>query len=276
MKGIDKKIREIKEQKVGNSNRRVLVVEGADDVQAFELMLAKLAPDWNTNWVLAHAGKKAAVLEIIQREPSWIGVVDRDEWDSEKIAQLEVEQLNLCILPRYCIENYLIVPSELWDALPPKQQAKIPGGQQELREKILRELDKWVRHGVLWSVVNPLWEGLRSRGFKEALLAVDVATNDEEILRILNDWHSYLTPDEIWSRYQTRLRAVEPKSVEQKLTLHIHGKLFYEQVVNPILNQLLGQKRADDRQFAIMRTLPPTADLIPVLAKLDVVYGGGQ
>ena len=38
MKGIEKKIREIKEQKIGNSGRQVLVVEGSDDVEAFELM----------------------------------------------------------------------------------------------------------------------------------------------------------------------------------------------------------------------------------------------
>lgn len=159
MKGIEKKIREIKEQKIGNSGRQVLVVEGSDDVEAFELMLEKLAPEWSRGWVLAEAGKKSAVLEIVRREPTWAGVVDRDEWADEKNEELEAELRNLAVLPRYCLENYLIVPSELWAALPPKQKAKIPGGQQALQDKILEDLDRWVRHGVLWSVVNHCGKG---------------------------------------------------------------------------------------------------------------------
>jgi len=271
MKGIEKKIREIKEQKVGNSDRRVLVVEGNDDVDAFELMLAKVIPDWSRKWVLAQAGKKSAVLEMICREPSWAGIVDRDEWDDEKITQLESEHPNLAILPRYCLENYLIVPSELWEALPPKQKSKIPGGKQELTDRILGNLDQWVRHGVLWSVVNPLWEGLRSLGFKEKLLQVDIVENDAEIKQILIDWHQFLNPDDIWARYMDRFTGVSEKPIDEKLKLHVHGKEFYKNVVNPALNDLLGQKKAEERQFSIVRTLPEIDDLKPVLEKLGLV-----
>lgn len=270
MKGINKKIREIKEQKVGNSERRVLVVEGSDDVDAFELMLTKLAPSFSSGWVLAEAGKKSAVLEMVRREPAWFGIVDRDEWADEKILQLEAELQNLAVLPRYCLENYLIVPSELWEALPPKQKAKIPGGHQALQDKILEDLDRWVRHGVLWSVVNPLWEGLRSLGFKEKLLAVDIAEDDAEIKRILHEWHQFLNPNDIWTRYLNRLNVVAEKSDDEKLTLHVHGKEFYKTVVNPALNQLLGQKNAEERQFSIIRTLPQAEDLRPILDKLGL------
>lgn len=107
MKGIEKKIREIKEQKIGNSGRQVLVVEGSDDVEAFELMLEKLAPEWSRGWVLAEAGKKSAVLEIVRREPTWAGVVDRDEWADEKNEELEAELRNLAVLPRYCLDTAL-------------------------------------------------------------------------------------------------------------------------------------------------------------------------
>ncbi|MGP9647489.1 hypothetical protein ACT3R8_11100 [Halomonas sp. AOP42-C2-23] len=271
MKGIDKKIREIKEQKIGNNGRQVLVVEGSDDVEAFELMLEKLAPEWRRGWVLAEAGKKSAVLEIVRREPTWAGVVDRDEWADEKNEELEAELRNLAVLPRYCLENYLIVPSELWAALPPKQKAKIPGGQQELQDKILEDLDRWVRHGVLWSVVNPLWEGLRSLGFKEKLLSVDIAEDDDEIKKILHKWHQFLKPEDIWARYMDRLSDVVQKPIDEKLKVHVHGKEFYKKVVNPTLNELLGQKRAEERQFSIIRTLPEAYDLQPVLDRLGLV-----
>lgn len=270
MKGIDKKIRDIKEQKIGNSQKKALIVEGIDDVRSFELFLSKNAPDWSSQWVLAEAGNKSAVLKMLEKESDWLGVIDRDEWDEEKIVQLGDEKGNLSFLPRYCIENYLIIPSELWAALPTKQKAKIQNGEEDLSARVLNDFEKWVKHGVLWSVINPLWEGLRSLGFKEALLEVDIATNDAEIQRILGDWHDFLNPDQIWQLYLSKLQEVEEKTVEEKLKLHVHGKYFYQQVVNPALNELLGQKSAEERQFAILRTLPVTTDLNPLFRKMGL------
>lgn len=270
MNGIEKKIKEIKEQKIGNSTRKCLVVEGTDDVRSLELLLSKLNQNWNEAWVLAGADKKSNVIKILEKEPDWLGIVDRDEWDEEKIMQLQGTMSNLIFLPRYCIENYLVVPEELWLALPEKQKSKIPGGQPELERLIISELDKWVQHGVLWSVINPLWEGLRSLGFKEALLDVNIAMDHSEIQRVLSEWHDFLNPDEIWARYQTKLTQVNTISNNEKLKLHVHGKLFYQQVVNTVLNQLLGQKSADDRQFAIIRTLPAVNDLAPVVASMGL------
>lgn len=275
MKGIDKKIQEIKEQKVGNSQKRVLLVEGSDDLRSFELLLSKIDPSWSISWALAPAGKKSAVIEMLTKEPDWLGIVDRDEWDEEKIAQLTTEKSNLLFLPRYCIENYLIVPSELWDALPDKQKAKVPEGLARLENLIFLDKDKWVQHGVLWSVINPLWEGLRSLGFKEALLDIAVVTNDAEIRRILGDWHAFLNPDDIWQRYQQKLADVNTKPDEEKLRRYVHGKYFYEQVVNPVLNQLLGQKSADERQFSILRTLPTVTDLNLLVNKMGLNVGDG-
>ncbi len=274
MKGLDKKIREIKQQKIGNSQRRALIVEGSDDVRTFEVLLEKLEPNWSSQWVLAEAGKKSAVLEILAQEPTWIGVVDRDEWDEEKITQLVQERANIWFLPRYCIENYLIIPAELWAALPEKQQAKIVGGFNQFNAAIQRELDQWVKHGVLWSVINPLWEGLRSLGFKEALLNVAIAEDNDQIQSILADWHSFLDPHAIWQRYQAKLADVIAKDMDEKLKRHVHGKLFYEGVISPVLNGFLGQKSADDRQLSIIRTLPIMTDLGPLLQKMGFDIGG--
>lgn len=270
MSGFDRKIREIKEQKIGNNPRRALIVEGSDDVRSFELLLAKINTDWRNQWVLAEAGKKDAVLDIIEKEPTWLGIVDRDEWSEDKIVQLEIERANLFFLPRYCIENYLIIPSELWQALPAKQKAKVHGGFDQLSSAILSELDRWVKHGVLWSVINPLWEGLRSLGFKESLLNVDIVENNDEIQKTLRDWHAFLNPDDIWISYQTRLSDIETKTIDEKLKLHVHGKYFYEKVVNPTLNSLLGQKSSNDRQLSIIRTLPVMTELHPLIIKMGL------
>lgn len=259
----------------------MLLVEGDDDVRSLELMLTRLTTadmqyDWSQDWVLAAAGSKTAVIEILRHEQNWLGVVDRDEWDADKIRQLTSEVSNLCFLPRFCIENYLILPDELWQALPEKQKAKIELGKDALQQEILRDLDRWVKHGVLWSVVNPLWEGLRSRGFKERLLQVD-AVNDERVIRdTLQEWHDFLNPDDIWQRYQLRLADVQKTSDREKLTLHIHGKKFYQGVVDPALNRLLGTKKRQDRQFSIVRTLPVMSDLQPILRKMQARAANSQ
>lgn len=123
---------------------------------------------------------------------------------------------------------------------------------------------------MLWSVINPLWEGLRSLGFKESLLNVDIVENNDEIQRILRNWHAFLNPDTIWESYQERLSAIEAKTTDEKLKLHVHGKYFYEKVISPTLNSLLGQKSSDERQFSIIRTLPVMTELHPLIIKMGL------
>ena len=266
-------IKDIEEQKVGNRGKRVLLVEGSDDVQAISAFLNKRKPEWERNWIVAEAKGKTNVLEILKQKPDWLGIVDRDDWSEERIAEHCSHRLqgnsNLWVLPRFCIENYLIVPAELWAAFPPKQQVKVNGGLPELETKITSELGKWVAHGVLWSVVNPLWEGLRSLGFKEKLLDPGIIQDEEKIRKTLEEWHDFLDPDQIWEQYATKLDEVTPLDPNEKLKLWVHGKMFYKQVINLLLDQLLGQKSAQDRKKAIFRTLPVPEDFGELFGKMN-------
>jgi hypothetical protein len=247
-----------------------LILEGTDDIAAFENFLTKVHPDWENTWVLAGAGKKIEVLAILEQEANWMGVVDRDEWSADKIETYQTEFSNLWVLPRYCIENYLIVPAELWLAIPGKQQTKIAGGLQILDQAIKADLERWRCHGVLWSVINPLWEGLRGMGFKEALLDPAIATNADEIRHKLAEWHDYLEPDQIWQQYQQALAQATQLNADEQLKYYIHGKHFFAQIVTPVLNQLLIQESADQRQQKIFRTLPLPADLDPLWQKMGL------
>jgi hypothetical protein len=270
MSKTDDLIKDIREQQIANSGKRALIVEGTDDEDAFQSFLGNAYRDWEQSWVIAKAGKKTEVLAIIRQEPDWIGVVDRDEWSTQKIAELETELTNLWFLPRYCIENYLFVPEELWGALPEKQRNKIDGGLAQLTQSITNDLACWRCHGALWSIINPMWEGLRSLGFKEALLNPAIATNEAEIRAKLQEWHNYLEPNQTWQRYQNALNQVEQLSDEEQLKLWIHGKKFYEGVLSPVLNQLLGQKSDSVRKKAIFRTLPVPDDLAPLWQKMGL------
>jgi hypothetical protein len=248
MSRLEQKIRDIEEQKIGASDKRVLLVEGVDDVHAITEFAQKKDANISQQWVITEAGKKQNVLEILKKKPEWLGVVDRDEWTAEVIREKKETYPNLWILPRFCIENYLIVASELWDALPPNQQRKISGGEQALKQNIQRDMDRWVKHGVLWSIINPLWEGLRAKGFKESLLDPQLALDEATIQRTLHDWHDYLEPDQLWLNYQQRLADVQKLPCDDQLKQWVHGKKFYSTVVHSVLNQSLGAQKSNDRQ----------------------------
>ena len=270
-KASNSKIRQIEQEKLGQTGKRVLVVEGVDDIAVFSNWLTlSFGADWEQLWVIAEAGKKSLVLEILQQQPNWIGVVDRDEWSIDKVLELIEDQSNLWVLPRFCIENYLIVPEELWSALPENQQQKVAGGFEQLSQNLTECLETWLKHGALWSVVNPLWEGLRGLGFKEALLDPEVVSDDEVVRNKLNQWHQFLEPETIFNNYQQRLDEAESKDQLTKLCLYVHGKKFYETEVNRVLNQLLGQQSANQRQKNIFKELPVPNDIKPLWQKMQL------
>ncbi|MEA3241755.1 MAG: hypothetical protein U9P37_09335, partial [Pseudomonadota bacterium] len=211
--------------------------------------------EYNPKPVLRYSDKNR-VFEILPKRKGWIGVVDRDEWTEDVIAEKLKEYDNLWVLPRFCIDNYLIIPEELWSAFPPKQRDKVAGGQATLTSRITSDLDRWVAHGVLWSVANPLWEGLRSLGFKDDLLNPEIALNEQKIKETLANWHNFLEPDQIWEKFQKKHNTVSQLDIENKLRRWVHGKKFYEGVVNHVLNDLLGQKVTSERKISIFRHSP--------------------
>jgi hypothetical protein len=257
---------EIWAQQVGNSNKRVLLVEGTDDVEVYRLLFNCKFPakHWEQNWILSHAGGKQPLIEILAKERTWLGLIDRDEWSEDRILREQKALSNLLLLPRFCMENYLICPDEIWETLSENQRTKITGGLPRLKAEILADKDKWIRHCVLWSVINPLWEGLKALGFKSALLDFNTAQNDAKIQEILNKWYALFEPYAIFIQFQKRLNLVMAKSESEQLRLWVHGKQFYHSHVHQVLNQFLGQESAVVRRYEIFRTcrLPNELDFV--------------
>ncbi len=262
----------IKQQHVGATGKKVLLVEGPDDELAFRSWLGKLDVNWENRWVVASAGKKANVLDLLTLEPDWVGVVDRDEWTAQNIAEKQRDIPNLWVLPRFCLENYLCDPNELWAMLPLMQQQKIQGGLETLGAAITVDLHQWLQHGALWHVINPLWEGLRALGFKERLLDIQQAGNDQAIRQTLNDWHQFLEPTAIWTDYQARLAEVTGWPVGQQLQSGVHGKQFFPMVVHTALTQLLGENaKAGERQNRLLQSARSSADLQPLWQLMGLI-----
>lgn len=249
------------EAEIGNTKRRVLLVEGEDDRQAIEAFLNKKNSQWANHWIVFPSGKKSNVLDILQSRTDWLGLVDRDEWTNSTIFNAQQTMPNLQVLPRFCIDNYLINPSELWSALPTKQQQKFTAGYTQFEQSIMVLFSDWLVHGVLWSVINPMWEGLRTLGFKESLLDVQAANDRLLIESKLQEWHDYLEPSEILNMFDMRLKFAQNRSTYEQFAIWIHGKKFYQEVIDDVLNQSLGQLNSKLRKKKIFEHLPVPDDL---------------
>lgn len=271
MAKIDRLIQQIKDRDlVAFPNKRVLLLEGRDDITAFQMLLTKRNVNWEQDWVLVEAGKKQNVLDILALEQTWFGLIDRDEWSEDKIAHLLQEHSHLMFLPRFCIESYLVNPSEVWQALRPKHQERIAGGEAAFTRRFEQEVHRWFNHAAIWYVVNPLWEKLRSAGFNSALLDVDTVRQDAEVERILRSWGALIDPENLAQEIQQRKAQVESLSLSEQLTISIHGKLFFEKFVDPLLTSFLGQRGREQRQRDLFSTLPVPDDLSPIWVRMGL------
>ena len=269
MNELSKPHRAIRDQLVGKTGVRALVVEGDDDRDFVEAMLNRRSPGWESDWIVGSAKGKGHVLKILALEPQWLGLVDRDEWSNNAVLAATTDHPNLHVLPRFCMESYLLLASELWAALPAAIQSRVSGGEAAFEQAVHSDLEKWVRHGALWHAVNPLWDGLRAIGFKEALLDVQAAQDDVVIQQRLREWHDHLEPKRIFSDFNRNLTIASAEPLEGQLTQWVHGKKRFSEHVVPALNRLIGQQSANDWFKDLLRTMPVPADLTPLWTRMN-------
>lgn len=261
MSALDERIQQIKTQFIGKTGLRVLLVEGPDDVDAFRVFLGRKFPEWEKSWLLAAAGNKADVVKMLKKENDWFGLVDRDEWTETEISEKQSECKHLMVLPRFCLESYLVDPAELWAAFPEKQRVKIQGGEAEFHKALLADRTEWGRHAALWHGVRPLWRQLRNAGFPDSVLGNPPMPDDETLKARFNEWHATLDANAVLNG----VHALEAKLASEKVSAFcaqwLYAKDFYPQVVHQVLNRLLGQKPSKERRLAILRTRTVPDDL---------------
>jgi hypothetical protein len=235
-------------------NKRVLLVEGTGDVAFLTLMLDKTPlQDENifADWVLAPAGGKDAVLRLLKERPDLHAMVDRDAWDENESANIERRFPNLHILPRFCIENYLICPEELTQAIP---------GFAELTPQIIKEIPQAVRHGCLWRAAQPLYEELLQAGFNRALLRYP-PPDEGEMRDILTNWQHLLSPENVHQRMEEHFRNVRGESQQTLLHRYVHGKVFWRGCIENMAARFFPGKKSDELKREVYRRLTLPNDL---------------
>lgn len=263
MKEFEWHIKTLLETKI-TEGKTALIVEGKTDERVFTQFLKKVDSQWETRWVLAEVGGKRNVVDILAAQPMWLGIVDRDEWDNAQLSQRQQQLPNLLVLPRFCIENYVVVPSELWHCLPQKQKAMLPDEREaailSIATPITENLERWVQFGALWAIINPLWDELRSLGFNRELLDPELVADEQGFRARCARWHSHLEPQGLWQKYQNKLTEIQAQPVDEQLRTFVHGKKFFKAVVSPVFRQLFAIQSAISVEELFRKMLVP-ADL---------------
>ncbi|PWK16370.1 DUF4435 domain-containing protein [Tumebacillus permanentifrigoris] len=273
MSGWTDRLQEIREKEIANKNIRVLLVEGTDDKAAYLNLLTKqFGNNWSTKWAIAHANGKGPLLKMLREESSWVGIVDHDEWNSIDIQHARDTHSNLCVLPRYCMESYLIDPSEIWNALTTENRQTITnqiGGYNAFEKLLILDLKQWVRHGVLWSEIQPLRSGLKSLLYQKEILEFEHAQDDVYIQNKLQEWHQYLDPQTIFARLEAKWRFADTQlSQQEQLHKVVHGKWFWKRHVLQVLQRLLGQEDEEEYRKHLWSRLNVPTDWSDILSKL--------
>lgn len=268
---IDALIKKMQEGNVGATGRRILVVEGSDDKQALEALLDRVNDNWTQSWGVAVAGNKDKAMAIAGKVPEWLALVDKDEWQAAQIEN--AESSNLHVLPRFCIESYLVDPEELWLALGPLQQNNIPNGLQGLADHLLLDLQHWKRHAARWQVINPLWTKLRALGFKEDILRTKNFPDDDEVAATLGKWDCLIDAPVILDAIKAALADVDGQSESDFLRHRLYAKNFFPEVVCPGLNKFLGQRSQAELRKEIFTRMPLPLDLEPLWQRMGLAVG---
>lgn len=235
-------------------NKRVLLVEGTGDVAFLTLMLDKPPlRDENVfaDWVITPAGGKDAVLRLMKERPDLHAMVDRDAWDDKECENMEQMHKNLHILPRFCIENFLICPDELSQAVP---------GFLKLEQLIEREIPQAVRHGCLWRAAQPLYEELLQAGFNRALLRYP-PPDEGEMQEVLLSWQYLLSAENLKQRMEEHLQKVQDASAHTLLRRYVHGKVFWRGCVESLAARFFPGRKSDELKREIYRRLTLPKDL---------------
>lgn len=269
MSGFEDAYRTLREEAAAARNKRVLIVEGKGDVDFLTYMLDKQplrSVGFYARFAIGAAGGKDNVLRILQREPDWVGIVDRDAW-SEKTRAAQAEKLkNLIFLPRYCIENYLIdvnVLEEIFLSGRFEQKDALTDALRCIRAQIPGA----IRHASLWRAVQPLYDELMRLGFNGALLRFEVPS-DNEIYDILKSWDRLLDAERIYEDYRAYEETGCAMPEGKALRTWVHGKVFWRKSVAPLLQKALDGMGEERLQRLIYRTMELPKDVKELLLGL--------
>lgn len=231
--------------------KRVLFVEGDDDVVVVETLGATYDSNFEARVLVYPAGDRSKVLKKTMAADEHLhGLVDRDVWTDAEVTAKQEAQPGLWVTSGWCLENSFVDPDLLEQAL------ALPAGRlDEVRDAVAA----WHEYGVVRWVLQRARERFAGcwpeadYGRPDRGEALDEAALRQQLARLSAvPLHCEGLLAEISDRRDALAGAA-------RLHQSVHGKQFFRQVVVPALNRALGQQ--DERYWRdeIARKWPRTA-----------------
>lgn len=241
--------------------KQVVVVEGTGDIAFLTHVLDK--PPFRqrnifADFVLLDAGGKDAVLKILGARPHFKAIVDRDTWSDAECKKLQRKYPGLYILPRYCIENFIVCPDELEQALP---------NFKEEAAAIAAEVPNAIRHACLWRAARPMYNELMELGFNKALMAYP-PPDEAEMRRLVTSWQNLLSVDSIQSAMDEAIEESAHCSSDELLRTFCHGKAFFKGVVASYVKDRFPGETTEGLKRKLYRRIPLAEDLKALLEEV--------
>ncbi len=272
MSGIEEVYTTVRRELAATSGKQVLLVEGPGDVEFLTFLLDKpplRQHNVHARWVFGAVSGKDSVLRLLEREHRWHGMVDRDAWDEKEISEVRRRVPNLHMLPRYCIENFLIEERALRSVV---QRAREPRRLEPALASLGDALPQAIRHGSLWRAIQPLQEQLQDLGFNGALLKFHLP-GDAQVLQTLRGWSELMDEERIFAAYRGYQAQGEAMGRQDAERMWVHGKLFWRHEVVPVLEEAFPTYNESALRKLVLRNMPMPDDLLTFLSQ---VLGCGE
>lgn len=271
-------------QTAASQNKKVLAVEGKNDVAVYREWLHKrLGPAWVNAVHLENARDRARLLSGLRRlneaddpfKDSIFGLADRDEWQAADVAALKAELPTLLVNEsRHSLESYFCDPDELEAALTASGNQNIVPVMPNLRQRLESALEQYVPHWALGCTIQRANERIREDAQYPAFFRdICPLPADEDIAAKLQQWASMLDPTPLLQSYASLRQTSFARPQTEQFRSCVEPKLLFAKVVvaGPDGLNSVAQKSAEDWRIQLARWSPAMpADLEAVLAPLLV------
>jgi len=258
---LDGRLKKKCDEAQATPGKTVVVVEGTGDIAFLNQMLDKpplRKRNYFAKFVLLDAGGKDAVLKILADRPHFRAMVDRDTWSDAACEKNLKKYPNLHILPRYCIENFIICPEELNASLP---------NFEEAASEIALEIPNAIRHGCFWRSAQPLYQELMELGFNRALMKYP-PPDEKQMREMVQSWQELLSVDNIEKELNCALNGVKDQSYDHLLRAFCHGKVFFQSVVAPYVKNRFPGENTEGLKRKLYRQIKLPEDLLVFLEEV--------
>ena len=227
---------------------KTVYVEGDDDVRILQA--------WFPNIQFTSAGGKDKVASRTEQHPACFGLGDRDFADDAKVTAGRAPDSRLALLRCFCIENYLLEPDIIADAVRamPAIASHLAAWTDETF--VRKQLTAWGAELALYAAANSIvaeWRQTVEADFLRYFGPLPPLPRDQVVQELQRRLASLIRREEVEDMLDARFRQIQQDLSPPGKALHrwINGKALLEKCLYPRVFEPTGLSQARLRDALI-------------------------